>query len=284
MDPGQDATDARANAAQWDAWNGPTASVWVDHADHFDRGVEGYRAPFADAAAIGPDDRVLDVGCGAGQSTRDAAERAHGGRAHGIDLSEPLLDLARRRATAAGLTNTSFAQADAQVHPFPAGEADVVISRNGTMFFADPVAAFANLHRALRPGGRIALQVWQSLERQEFILGPLAALDPTASGPPTDGAPSPVALADPDRIRALLGSAGFTGVEIDGIDRPLDAGADPDDAFTFLAAHQAWVVAEFTPDERARALERLHTDVSAHHVPGRGVLYGSAAWLVRATA
>ena len=192
--------DNEPNAAQRTAWDGATGAFWADNADRFDRGVAAYRDPFNDAAAIRPEDRVLDIGCGAGQSTRDAARRARRGHAHGVDLSGRLLELARRRAVDEQLTNVAFTRADAQLHPFTPSSVDVAISRHGSMFFADPHAAFTNIATALRPGGRLVLLVWQTLERNEFIHRVLGALTPGRATPlpPTEG-PSPISLADPGR-------------------------------------------------------------------------------------
>ena len=146
-----------SNLTQLANWDGAGGGFWADHADAFDTGVAGYRDRFLEAAAITPTARVLDVGCGNGQTTRDAARSASDGAALGVDLSAEMLRVARRRAHAERLDNVTFEQADAQVHPFPAQHVDLVVSRHGAMFFGDPVAAFTNLGRALRPGGRLVL-------------------------------------------------------------------------------------------------------------------------------
>ena len=117
---------------------------------------------------IRPDDHVLDIGCGAGQTTRDAARMARAGSALGVDVSASMIERACRLTEAAGLSNVSFERADAAVHPFPAESFDVAISRFGTMFFAHPVAAFANIERALRPGGRLVMMVWREHEANEW--------------------------------------------------------------------------------------------------------------------
>src|SRR5688572_21024309 len=140
------------NTSQDQAWNGPEGRHWADHADDLNGELTGH---LVDAAGIGPGDRVLDIGCGTGASARQAARRAVGGEVVGIDLSEPMLERAREYAGRDGLTNVRFERGDAQTHPFPAGHFDVAISQFGIMFFADPVAAFANIGRALRPGGRL---------------------------------------------------------------------------------------------------------------------------------
>ena len=157
------------NAEQLAAWNGTEGAYWAEHAEHFDRAIAGHDRPFQQAAAIQPSDRVLDVGCGNGQNTRDAARIARAGSALGVDLSAAMLDYARRVAEAEGLTNVSFLQADAQIHPFEPAGFDVAICRTSAMFFADHIAALANVARALRAGGRLVLLTWQPLSGNEWL-------------------------------------------------------------------------------------------------------------------
>jgi ubiquinone/menaquinone biosynthesis C-methylase UbiE len=151
------ATDAvtvdPANVEQLRAWDGDEGTYWATHADYFDRSVVEYHERLLTAAAIGDREHVLDVGCGTGQTTRDAARAASAGAALGVDLSARMLSVARSRAAEEGLTNATFVQADAQIHPFEAETYDVAISRTAAMFFGDHVAAFSNIARALRPGG-----------------------------------------------------------------------------------------------------------------------------------
>ena len=189
-----------SNATQFANWDGDAGAFWTDNAERFDRGVAAYRSPFLNAAAIEETTTVLDIGCGSGQTTRDAARRASGGSALGVDLSSSMIALARRRAQQEQLGNATFVQADAQVHPFSPQSVDLVLSRHGAMFFGDPVAAFTNIVHALRPDGRLVLLTWQPFDRNEFIHAILASL--TVAGPvpiPPSDAPSPVALGDPAR-------------------------------------------------------------------------------------
>src|SRR5438477_2817253 len=125
---------ASANVEQLRAWDGDEGAYWADHPDYFDRSVAVYHERLLTTAAIGERDRVLDVGCGTGQTTRDAARAASAGSALGVDLSSRMLDDARRRATEEGVANVTFAQADAQIHAFDPGAYDVAISRTAAMF------------------------------------------------------------------------------------------------------------------------------------------------------
>src|SRR5437667_139595 len=130
-----------ANAEQSAAWNGGEGAYWAEHANQLDRVIAGHDRPFQAAVAIQPTDRVLDVGCGTGQNTRDAARDAPAGSALGVDLSAPMLDYARRVAESERLTNCSFQQADAQIHPFETASVDVAICRTSAMLFAGRAAA-----------------------------------------------------------------------------------------------------------------------------------------------
>jgi SAM-dependent methyltransferase len=279
-----DVTVDPSNRAAADAWNGDDGAHWVAHAATYDRSVARYHGPFLDAAAIGDSDRVLDVGCGSGQTTCDAARRARGGTVVGVDLSAPLLELARSRAASDGIRNATFLQADAQVHPFGPASFDCVISRTGAMFFGDATTAFSNIARAVRPGGRLCLLVWQDLAANEWLAAFLGAL--TGGGAPPvapPGAPGPFSLADPAHTHALLTGAGFTDVALADRREPMWFGADAGDAFAFVSSLGVarGILGGLDDAGRERALDALRTSIAAHDTAD-GVLYRSAAWIVTA--
>jgi SAM-dependent methyltransferase len=272
-----------SNAEQYRAWEGDEGTYWAGHAEHFDRAVARYHQRFLDAADIGRTERVLDIGCGTGQTTRDAARLAAAGSALGVDLSALMLDYARRRAADQGLTNVRFEQADAQVHAFERAAFDVAISRTGAMFFGDLVAAFTNIGRAVRPGGRLALMTWQSVADNEWVRelrGALAAGREVPTPPP--GAPGPFALSDRTRIRDVLERSGFARVEIDALSAGMWFGADVDHAQQFVSGLLGWALDGLDERGRSQALDGLRHSVAAHEGPD-GVIYDSAAWIVRAT-
>jgi SAM-dependent methyltransferase len=271
-----------SNVDQLRAWDGEEGEYWADNAEYFDRSIAPYHARLLSVAAIGERDQVLDVGCGTGQSTRDAARAATAGAAFGIDLSSRMLDYARRRATDEGVSNVAFAQADAQIHPFELGSFDVTISRTAAMFFGDHLAAFSNIGRALRPGGRLVLVTWQPLPGNAWlreIAGALAA-GRNLPTPPTDA--GPFSLSDPDRVRALLSTAGFTDVELDGTTAAMWFGDDADDAHRFVLGLMGWMLEGLDDAGRAHAIDALHATMAAHKTDG-GVLFDSAAWTIQAT-
>ena len=150
----------------------------LDRADFYDAELRKHNEHFRAAVNAGPRDRVLDIGCGAGQTTRDAARLAVQGSVIGVDVSAEMLEVARGRSSEQGLRNVRFEQGDAQVQAFPADHFDLCISRFGVMFFADPAAAFVNIARAMRPGGRLVWMVWQSRERNEWATAIPRALAP----------------------------------------------------------------------------------------------------------
>jgi SAM-dependent methyltransferase len=260
---------AESNVEMAAGWDGPGGDFWTENADRFDAGVRRYHPALVAAAAPRPTDRVLDVGCGTGQLTRALARRS--ASALGIDLSSRMLTLARERAAAAGVSRARFAQVDAQIAPLP--PVDLVVSRNGVMFFGDPPAAFANLHRALRPGGRLAMLVWQGYDQQEWM----PTFRGILGGEPMLG--GPYSLGDPDHLTALLRGAGFTDVDLESRTEPMLAGTTVDTALAYVAGMQGDLLTEH-PD-RPAALEALRANLEAHLTPS-GVEYGSASWLVRA--
>ena len=272
-----------SNIEQLRAWDGDQGEYWAENAAYFDRLVALHHERLLDLAAIGEHDRVLDVGCGTGQTTRDAARAAPAGSALGVDLSSRMLDYARRHAAEEGVVNVTFAQADAQIHAFDPGAYDVAISRTAAMFFGDHVAAFSNIGRALRAGGRLVLVTWQAPSGNEWIReisGALAAGRGLLAPPPD--APGPFSLADPYRVRSVLTDAGFTGVELDGTSAGMCFGSDTDDAHRFVLGLMGWMLEGLDDDGRARAIDALHATLAAHATPD-GVFFDSAAWTIQAT-
>ncbi|MFF8866244.1 class I SAM-dependent methyltransferase [Streptomyces sp. NPDC015139] len=276
-----------ANTAQAEAWNGYEGSHWAAHHDRWDAVNAGFNQPLLDAAAIEPGDHVLDIGCGAGATTRLAARAAapHGS-ALGLDLSGPMLRRARAGAESAGLGNIRFEQGDAQVHPLPRAAFDLAISRFGIMFFTDPAAAFANISAALRPGGRVALLCAAEPEGNQWLsaLATLQDLLPTAGfGEP--GAPGMFSLAAPGAAAALLREAGLRKVRAAHITAYGSWGRSAAEAADFLlhTGPGRHLLTQSAPSTAARALDRL-TDALGPYESDDGLRLRGTGWLLTATA
>jgi SAM-dependent methyltransferase len=272
------------NAQMRKAWDGPDGDIWAASADQYENRGAGHRRLLLQAAAIASGERVLDVGCGNGASTREAARMAEPGEAVGIDLSAAMLTNARVRSSAEGLTNVTFVHGDAQVHDFEPESFDVIISNAGAMFFDDKVAAFTNLRRALRPGGRIALMAWQRLEDNEWLTVLREAL---AMGrdlpPPLVGMPGPFGLADREQVRALLSETGFTDVGFGDVREPSVFGATTAEAYALMSddGPTRGLIEDLSDADKATALDQLRAVIAAHETPS-GVTFGTASWLIQA--
>jgi SAM-dependent methyltransferase len=273
-----------ANVDQAASWDGPEGAHWSTNADRYDTSLREHLALLEAAARVGAEEHVLDIGCGNGTSTLAAARAAVRGRAVGIDLSTAMLARARDTASAAGSTNVEFVAGDAQVYPFYAASFDVAISRFGVMFFADPVAAFANVLRALKPGGRIAWIVWRPLPDNEFFSSVRAAIAVGRDLPsPAPGVPSPFGLADRDYTERTLRAAGFTAIELAPANATYFVGPDADDAYAFVRASGfvRFGTQDLDDADRARAFDALRAMIDAHATDD-GVVFDSACWLVTA--
>jgi SAM-dependent methyltransferase len=207
-----------ANEEQRSYWNGEAGRKWAEKDGMMSAMLQPIAAALLDAVDLSRCRRLLDVGCGGGSETLLLAESVPGAeQIVGVDISAPLLELARaRRAGSPTADRIDFIEADAATHPFAAGHFDGLFSRFGVMFFDDPVAAFRNLHKALTPRAALAFCCWQALDRNPWVALPLEAalrhLPPPP--PPEPGAPGPFAFANAGRIRQILEGAGFTDIEI----------------------------------------------------------------------
>ncbi len=278
---------AGPNAEQIRYWNETIGPRWVEMGDLLDAQIAPLGAAAMERARPGTGERVLDVGCGCGQTSLQLAERVGpDGSVFGVDVSAVMLERARRRA--ADRPNVRFAHADAQTHAFEE-PFDLAFSRFGVMFFADPVAAFANVRRALRPGGRLAFVCWQAIDRNPWMLEPLRALVGIVElpAPPPPGAPGPFSFADPERVRGVLASGGFAQVELEPLEGELaiGAGGDLERAvhFAMQMGPASAALREAGEEVRRRAREAIHAALAPLATP-TGVHARFAAWIATARA
>lgn len=273
---------ALVNIQQAEAWNGWEGEAWADNAPRYDAMMGGFNQPLLELAAIGENDNVLDIGCGTGQLTLLAARQATRAQVVGVDISEPMLTRARADAAEQGIANVRFDQADAEVRPFEEGGFDIVISRGGVMFFSDSAAAFANIARALRPGGRMVFIVPQAGRPDSDYAQATAALAPLMRRP-SPAARGMGSLSDPDRIHQVLGEAGLTEATIRPVEALMDYGSDAADAADFILG-QGPVRFNLQGVDQAtatRAGEELRGALAAYENPG-GVRIRGSVWLVSA--
>nr|WP_070958968.1 class I SAM-dependent methyltransferase [Hyphomonas sp. Mor2] len=267
-------------------WNGDAGRKWVDQSNFLDSML----APFADqvlhGAAIQTGERALDIGCGAGILTLEATTRAGGGAGSlGVDVSAPLLELARQRASERGSLAT-FEQADASAYTVTE-KLDLMISRFGVMFFERPAEAFANIRAQIRPGGRLAFICWQALPLNDWAFAPFqAALPLLKQAPPSPDptAPGPFAFADKDRVAGLLTEAGWKSVSIEAFEPEIALpGNDVETSARFMLelGPLSRLVAEQDLDPKS-ILEAVMARLDASSNAQGQVSMSSACWLVRA--
>jgi ubiquinone/menaquinone biosynthesis C-methylase UbiE len=276
------------NADQIAYWNGPGGQRWSDRQEAQDILLAPVSQILIERIAAKPGDRILDVGCGCGGlSIALAGQVAPEGHVLGIDISAPMLE--RARAVAASALPVEFVLADATVHPFVPASFDLLVSRFGVMFFADPVASFANLRRALKPGGRMVFACWREPKANSWMMAPLQAVYRHVPKLPEMGPedPGPFAFASEARVRRILSEAGFSDIALEphalSLDVALGKGLDAavQSAFEIGPASRAL---EGHPPEVREAARRSVGELLAQHLQGNSVTLAGSIWRVTARA
>lgn len=272
------------NTAQFELWNGAMGQRWAHEADQFDRMIAPFHQALIEAVDAQPGQRILDLGCGTGSTTCQLAQRTVDGPVLGYDIAEVLLEVARGRAAGGGIRNADFQQGDAQIADLRSKSFDLITSRFGSMFFADPVAAFANLRRMTRDDGRLVIVVWREVRQNAWMMHIIRALAAGRTLPPREpDAPGPFALADEDRVRAILNQTGWVDTQLRPLEAELFIGKNPDDALARGVSLGDWILEGLDAIERQTAVDRLRAKYTALAGPN-GVHATGAAWLITANA
>ena len=276
------------NTEQIADWNGEQGRRWAEHQQRIDRMIERYGDAALQAAAAMPGEQVLDIGCGTG-STSLALARAVGpqGRVFGVDISQPMLAVATQRAAAHPELKLSFAEADASSAALPTGQ-DLLFSRFGLMFFADPAAALRHLRGHLKPGGRCAFVCWRTPRDNPWAMAPLMAARQALgiTPPPADPlAPGPFAFADEQRLRGLLAEAGFGAIELQRFDAPNALGASAHEAALncLQIGPVSRLLREVGAAHQATIVDAIETALQQHAAADGSVSLGGSTWVVTAT-
>ncbi len=263
-------------------WNGAVGERWVRLNAELDRALSKISGAALAFAAAKPGERVLDIGCGCGTATYELAKAVGGGGdVTGVDVSRPMLAYARSRGP-----GVNFIEADASVHRFHPTH-DLVFSRFGVMFFADPAAAFANIRHALAPHGRLAFVCWRDVKENLWASAPYdAALHLLPPQKPSDPlAPGPYAFADPRRVRDILSKAGYRDIRLEKLDSTLYMGADAEEAAAQALNVGPLAYAARELDEALREkLRAAAKGALAKFKTAEGIAPPAACWLVGARA
>ncbi len=274
------------NADQIAYWNGKSGLKWAADQEKLDAMMQAMADVAVAAAAVQPGESIIDIGCGTGATALALADAVGPeGRVLGVDISKPMLDVARSRI--GERRHVKFIEADAATAHFEAGSADLVFSKFGVMFFADPEAAFRNIYKAMKPGGRLAFICWRALQENPFATIPMgAALKRLPPQPkPDPHAPGPFAFADPVRVGHILVQAGFKTPSFAAFDSEMVIGRKAESAAkeAVLMGMASRLLLEASDEVKQQVIDDLTETYAAHMTP-EGVKLPAHCWVVTASA
>jgi len=272
------------NSDQIAYWNGEGGTRWLRGTERLEQGLTPLGLAALNAAGLKTGEHVLDIGCGTGPTSIKLAQAVGPkGLVLGVDVSQPLIDAARRNA--AGMANLQFMLADASQHKFEPSF-DLLFSRFGVMFFADPAAAFSHLRGALKPGGRLAFVCWRTFKENDWAFQPFMAAVPHLPPieRPAPNAPGPFAFGDGERLRGILGQAGFADVKLDKLDRHMPAGATVEEATAFASetGPVSRVMNDASEDQRRKARGAIGAMFAKRAAEGQNLGLPAACWIANA--
>ena len=274
-----------SNQEQIDYWNGKAGNTWVDAQERMDKMLAPLTSPLLEQAKVKPGERVIDIGCGCGDTSLQLA--AKGAQVLGLDISEVMLARARDRAQLTEQANIEFIVGDAAVKPL-AADHDLIFSRFGVMFFSDPTAAFTNLHKGLKPEGRLCFLCWQPPRDNPWMSTAGAVINrflPEPAEKPDPRAPGPFAFADTEHVDSILAVAGFKNISINSVTATLhiadtlEAAIESQKSIGPLARALAELEGNAQREALAAATEALRDKMTP-----AGLDLGASCWLVQATA
>lgn len=277
------------NNDQTAAWNGAMGRIWVEQQATLDALQAPIAAALFRATDLAPGSHVLDIGCGSGETSFELARQVGGGgHVTGIDVSAPLLALARQRAPAGAPVH--FVEGDATVYPFAPASADLLFSRNGVMFFADPAQSFANMRKGLRPGATVTFACWREVKRNPWVFVPLQAAQKALPAQPAEApadpeTPGPYSFASEQRVARILDGAGFSDISLRPVEVTLEVGngngVEGAIALALIAGPASRLLNK-QPDAVRAAAAELIRDAVTPYAKGAAIPMGGSIWIVTA--
>ena len=276
------------NAKMKEHWNGAGAKKFLQYQHELNASFKPFSKALLEAIAPSSANKVIDIGCGCGDTSFEIARRVGpGGHVLGIDISEPMLERAKERINSSEKMNIRFECVDAQTHGFETETFDIACSRFGVMFFDDPEKAFGNIRSSLKPGGRLVFICWRTGEENDWVQlsFEVAAKHLQLPKMPGPDEPGPHSLSDPEKVKGILKSAGFIDISIRQFDAEVKIGKDLDEAVQFLThiGPAAKIISESNAGELVKSqLASELREKLVDYDTGQGIFMKPATWLVRA--